>query len=177
MIYLIYTIWSIPAKTDRFLHIYELFVHKAQSNFLKVKIYSRHVRGTIRTLWLQLDCCNKQQEPIQGWHCTCICKSWIVVKCHLVFGYERHQPSSTTKVSILISRKNSFATGCHDGWFWRGIFAEMILMKIFIFAWYVSYSMNIVDQVNMINSLICYSILFGIFITWITRVISPIEQV
>lgn len=26
-------------------------------------------------------------------------------KCHLVFGYERHQPSSTSKVSILISRK------------------------------------------------------------------------
>lgn len=85
--------------------LYELFVHKEQSNILKVKIQSRHVRSTIHTLWLQFDSSNKQ-EPIQGWYCTCKAGARVVGCCsHIAsviwyLGYERYQPCPTTKVSI-----------------------------------------------------------------------------
>lgn len=60
--------------------LYEPFVHKAQSNLLKIKIQSIHVRSTFHTLWLQFDCSN-EQEPIQVWYCTCKVGAWVVGCC------------------------------------------------------------------------------------------------
>lgn len=85
--------------------LYELFVHKEQSNLLKVKMQSRHVRSTIHTPWIQFDSSNKQ-EPIQGWYCTCKVGARVVDCCpHIAsvvwyLDYERYQPCPTTKVSI-----------------------------------------------------------------------------
>lgn len=124
------------------LGVYQLkqgrFLHKGASQLLWI-IWTFCTQGTIQHLkgWNTVKTCAKHNPSNRGLLLP-HCKHLQLLKCQ----FQEKQFCNWISWWLILT--------------WN--IYRMILMEIFIFNWHVSYSINIVDEVNMINSLIFYFI-------------------